>query len=73
MTDHQLDIWAGIIYEEMDKFSEVMDETYGVNMTRYSYAKGMRDGFVSSMTWLSTVEDGKRFKDRIAKIDAKLQ
>lgn len=69
MSEIELCIWTKIVQQEIDKLMKLQNETDLIeNPFRYGLIRGNIDGFSQALTWLSIVEEGKRFKDRISEI-----
>lgn len=73
MTDLELDIWAEIIGEEIDKAITKADETdYEEDSWKHFRALGRSDGLSQALTWFTIVSKGTRYQERISKIKEKL-
>lgn len=73
MTERQLDVWAELVYREIDKAKEAQDKiSIEENLYKYGKLEGIGDGLAMALTLLSIVVEGKRFKKVIAEIEEKL-
>jgi len=72
MTEHELNVWTAIIYNQIDECNVIIANNDTGSM-KERYAKGKIEGLAEAMTWLSIVEDNKRFRKYIAEIETRLQ
>lgn len=73
MNEEQLYVWVRIIQQEIDKCQKWLDENNSDdNPYRYGFVKGKLEGLCESWTWQGIVEEGKRFKSKIAEIEKEL-
>jgi len=74
MDEKKLYVWVRIIQQEIDKCQNWIDENnLEDNPYKYGLVKGKLEGLCESWTWQSIVEEGKRFKSKIAKIEKEFE
>ena len=73
MDERKMNIWITIIRQEIDKCQKWLDENNPEdNAYKYGIMKGELDGLCKSLAWQTIVNEGKRFKNRIAAIENEL-
>lgn len=69
MTDLELDVWDAWLRERQEHLEETLSNiSPSEEPCRYYLLTGYIQGMLEALTMLTTVEDGKRFKDQTGAI-----
>lgn len=73
MTDLELDIWNEWLREKQNQLNETLSLISAEeNPYRYYRIEGHIDGLIDALTMLTTIEEGKRFRQKLNAFRSKL-